>query len=59
VLLEEGETLAAFVKLPPEAILLRWVNYHLKKAGYPHKVNNFGSDISVGPAVILMAAVLN
>jgi plastin-1 len=46
VLLEEGETLAAFVKLPPEAILLRWMNYHLKKASYPHKVNNFGSDVS-------------
>lgn len=47
VLLEEGETLAAFVKLPPDAILLRWMNYHLRKAGYPKTVTNFGSDVSV------------
>ncbi|KAG0244929.1 hypothetical protein BGW41_005528 [Actinomortierella wolfii] len=33
-LLEEDETLEAFLRLPPEQILLRWFNYHLKAAGW-------------------------
>jgi plastin-1 len=31
-LLEEDETLEQFLRLPPEQILLRWFNYHLKNA---------------------------
>jgi plastin-1 len=45
-LLEEGEDLKDFLKLPPEKILLRWVNYHLKNAGSDRRINNFGKDIS-------------
>jgi len=44
-LLEEGEDLKAFLKLPPEKILIRWVNYHLKNAGTDRRINNFGGDI--------------
>lgn len=33
------------LKLPPEAILLRWFNYHLAKAGSSRRVANFGSDL--------------
>lgn len=47
VLLCEDETLADFVKLPPETILLRWLNYHLTKAGFDRFISNFGSDVSV------------
>ena len=32
-LLQEGETLADLMKLGPEEILLRWVNYQLEKVG--------------------------
>ena len=32
-LLKEGETLADLMKLGPEEILLRWVNYQLEKVG--------------------------
>jgi plastin-1 len=32
-LAEEGEELKDLVKLAPETILIRWINYHLKKAG--------------------------
>lgn len=46
-LLEPGEDLEHFMKLSPEEILLRWVNYHLKNAGYEKKVNNFTGDIAV------------
>jgi len=44
-LLEEGEDIKDFLKLPPEKILLRWFNYHLKNAGTDRRVNNFGNDI--------------
>jgi plastin-1 len=47
LLLEEGEDLAKFMKLPPESILLRWVNYHLGKAGSAKKLTNFSTDVMV------------
>eukprot|EP01094_Clydonella_sp_ATCC50884_P011106 TRINITY_DN208_c0_g1_i1.p1 TRINITY_DN208_c0_g1~~TRINITY_DN208_c0_g1_i1.p1 ORF type:complete len:728 (-),score=370.10 TRINITY_DN208_c0_g1_i1:257-2440(-) len=37
----------AIEKVPPEQMLLRWFNYHLKNAGHDHRVvTNFSSDIS-------------
>jgi plastin-1 len=47
-LLDEDETLEQFLRLPPEQILLRWFNYHLKAAGWHRKVSNFSSDVSDG-----------
>lgn len=46
-LLEPGETLEDFLKLPPEQILLRWFNYHLKNANpaWSRRVTNFGGDV--------------
>ncbi|KAI9366110.1 calponin homology domain-containing protein [Zopfochytrium polystomum] len=44
-LLEPGETLEEFLKLGPEQILLRWFNYHLKKAGWHRTVKNFSGDV--------------
>lgn len=35
------------MSLPPEKILLRWMNFQLKKAGYHKTVTNFSSDIKV------------
>lgn len=46
VLLNEGETLAAFLKLPPEQILIRWVNFHLIKSGSDRRISNFTTDIA-------------
>jgi len=46
VLLQDGEELNTFIKLPPETILLRWVNYHLNAANSTRNINNFGSDVS-------------
>uniref|UniRef100_A0A8C9WP55 Plastin-3 n=1 Tax=Scleropages formosus TaxID=113540 RepID=A0A8C9WP55_SCLFO len=46
-LLREGETLEDLMKLSPEELLLRWVNFHLENAGWS-KINNFSSDIKVG-----------
>lgn len=44
-LLSEDEKIEDLMKLSPEAILLRWVNYHLEHAGVSRRVNNFQSDI--------------
>ncbi|KAH3679293.1 hypothetical protein WICMUC_001117 [Wickerhamomyces mucosus] len=47
-LLEDDETLEQFLRLPPEQILLRWFNYHLKAAGWNRKVTNFSQDVKDG-----------
>ena len=63
-LLEDDETLEQFLRLPPEQILLRWFNYHLKNAkwdkryyplldvlniaDHPFRVSNFSSDVKEG-----------
>ncbi|CAD6195459.1 unnamed protein product [Caenorhabditis auriculariae] len=44
-LLREGETLEDLRRLSPEEILVRWVNYHLEKAGIQRRLNNFTTDI--------------
>lgn len=36
-LLEEDEALEDFLRLPPDQILLRWFNYHLKAANWPKR----------------------
>jgi hypothetical protein len=33
--------------MPPEQLLLRWMNYHLTKANYSTVVTNFSSDLQV------------
>ncbi|KAF7119109.1 hypothetical protein CNMCM5793_008848 [Aspergillus hiratsukae] len=47
-LLEDDETLDQFLRLPPEQILLRWFNYHLKNAKWDKRVTNFSSDVKNG-----------
>ncbi|WFD33883.1 fimbrin [Malassezia cuniculi] len=47
-LLEDGETLDDLLKLPPDQILLRWFNYHLKAANWPNRVANFSRDVADG-----------
>ncbi|RMJ16334.1 Fimbrin [Fusarium euwallaceae] len=55
-LLEEDETLEQFLRLPPEQILLRWFNYHLKAANWGRKVNNFSSDVKDGENYAVLLA---
>ncbi|KAJ3390549.1 hypothetical protein HDU92_000388 [Lobulomyces angularis] len=47
-LLEGDETLEQFIKLPTDQILLRWFNYHLKKANWNRQVKNFSGDVKDG-----------
>lgn len=44
-LLKENEEMQDLMQLSPEAILIRWVNYHLERAGVPRRISNFTSDI--------------
>ncbi|CAH1731904.1 hypothetical protein AGLY_014190 [Aphis glycines] len=45
-LLHDGEKIEELIKLSPEAILLRWVNYHLNRAGVSRQCHNFQNDIT-------------
>ncbi len=53
-LLEPGEDINDLLKLPPDQILLRWFNYHLKNSGAPKRVANFGKDIADSEAYTLL-----
>ena len=53
-LLKPGETLADLLKLSPEQILLRWMNFHLEAAGSNKVVKNFTTDISDSEAVTIV-----
>jgi len=44
-LLEGGEQLDSLMKMSPEAILLRWVNHQLERAGVSTRITNFTNDI--------------
>jgi hypothetical protein len=44
-LLTGDETIATLMKLPPEKILLRWVNYQMSEVGSSRRIKNFGQDI--------------
>merc|ERR1719354_1440670 len=44
-MLRDGEDISEIMKLSPEQLLLRWVNYQLEKAGSERHITNFGSDI--------------
>ncbi|KAK3682182.1 calponin homology domain-containing protein [Podospora appendiculata] len=55
-LLDEDETLEQFLRLPPEQILLRWFNYHLKAANWPRRVQNFSTDVKDGENYTVLLA---
>ena len=51
-LLEEDETIDDLLKLPTDQLLLRWFNYHLKKANHPRRTQNFSGDLKVNNTLI-------
>ena len=47
-LVKEGETKEDLAKGPVDDFLKRWVNKHLKLAGHPKEIENFGDDLKDG-----------
>lgn len=45
-LLEGDEELADLLALPPDVLLLRWVNFHLREGGSSRQIHNFSGDIA-------------
>ncbi|KAK4268185.1 hypothetical protein QN277_024872 [Acacia crassicarpa] len=57
-LIGDSKDMEELMSLPPEKILLRWMNYHLKKAGYRKIVTNFSSDVKDAEAYAHLLNVL-
>ncbi|KAG6658904.1 fimbrin-5 [Carya illinoinensis] len=49
-LVDDSKDVEELLSLPPEKVLLKWMNFHLKKAGYEKQVTNFSSDVKDGEA---------
>ncbi|XP_020523364.1 fimbrin-2 isoform X3 [Amborella trichopoda] len=57
-LVDDSKDVEELMNLPPEKILLRWMNFHLKKAGYKKPVTNFSSDVKDGEAFAFLLNIL-
>ncbi|KAH6756896.1 fimbrin-like protein 2 [Perilla frutescens var. hirtella] len=49
-LVEDSQDVEELMGLAPEKVLLKWMNFHLKKAGFTKQVTNFSSDLKDGEA---------
>ncbi|CAL9054036.1 fimbrin-5-like [Musa acuminata AAA Group] len=49
-LVDDSKDMEELMSLGPEKLLLKWMNFHLKKAGYKKTVTNFSSDVKDGEA---------
>ncbi|KAK3423889.1 hypothetical protein EUGRSUZ_F00638 [Eucalyptus grandis] len=57
-LVDDSKDVEELMGLAPEKVLLRWMNFHLKKAGYKKTVSNFSSDVKDGEAYAYLLNVL-
>ncbi|XP_068645298.1 fimbrin-2-like [Aristolochia californica] len=57
-LVDESQDVEELMNLPPEKILLKWMNFQLKKGGYKKSITNFSSDIKDGEAYGCLLNVL-
>ncbi|KAK4750613.1 hypothetical protein SAY87_004095 [Trapa incisa] len=58
-LVDDSKDVEELLGLAPEKILLKWMNFHLKKAGYKKTVNNYSSDLKDGEAYAYLLNVLS
>lgn len=49
-LVDDSQDVEELMSLAPEKMLLKWMNFHLKKSGYKKTVTNFSSDVKDGEA---------
>ncbi|GFY97610.1 fimbrin-like protein 2 [Actinidia rufa] len=57
-LVDDSKDVEELMGLPPEKVLLKWMNFQLKKAGYEKEVSNFSSDLKDGKAYAHLLNVL-
>ncbi|XP_050247859.1 fimbrin-5-like isoform X1 [Quercus robur] len=57
-LVDDSKDVEELLGLPPEKVLLKWMNFHLKKAGYEKQVTNFSSDVKDGEAYAFLLNTL-
>ncbi|XP_024024196.1 fimbrin-2 [Morus notabilis] len=57
-LVDDSKDVEELMSLPPEKILLRWMNFQLKKSGYRKIVTNFSSDVKDAEAYAHLLNVL-
>ncbi|KAK3001865.1 hypothetical protein RJ639_022134 [Escallonia herrerae] len=57
-LVDDSEDMEELMSLPPEKLLLRWMNFHLKKSAYKRTVTNFSSDVKDGEAYAHLLSIL-
>jgi plastin-1 len=57
-LVEDNTDVEELIGLAPEKVLLKWMNFHLKKAGYKKTVTNFSADVKDAEAYSYLLNVL-
>ncbi|ONK72517.1 uncharacterized protein A4U43_C04F20240 [Asparagus officinalis] len=57
-LVGDGKDVEELLSLPPEKILLRWMNFQLKKGSFKRTVTNFSSDVKDAEAYTYLLNVL-
>lgn len=57
-LADDANDIEELMGLSPEKVLLKWMNFHLQRAGYQKNVTNFSSDLKDGEAYAYLLNVL-
>ncbi|XP_042007757.1 fimbrin-1-like [Salvia splendens] len=57
-IVDDNTDVEELMSLAPEKLLLKWMNFHLKKGGYKKTVTNFSSDLKDGEAYAYLLNVL-
>ncbi|KAK4270133.1 hypothetical protein QN277_023212 [Acacia crassicarpa] len=57
-LADDSKDMEELMTLPPEKMLLRWMNFHLKKSGYTKIITNFSFDVKDAEAYAHLLNVL-
>lgn len=57
-LADDADDIEELMGLSPEKVLLKWMNFHLQRAGYEKTVTNFSSDLKDAKAYTYLLNVL-
>ncbi|KAH9301560.1 hypothetical protein KI387_013143, partial [Taxus chinensis] len=57
-LVDDSKEVEELMNLAPEKVLLRWMNFHLRKTDFKKVVSNFSSDLKDGDAYVYLLNAL-